>query len=599
MPRHQNAALRTIRRGCLTAFLSSIFLAAARAADGDFLSVIPVGGTGRDECASVAVDPEGNVYVAGYFTGTMDFDPGPDVLELTSANNSRDIFVMKFDPFRNLVWAFGLGGDDDDEATAISIDSNGSISLAGYFQGGVDFNPGPGETVLSAVGSRDLFFARYTAAGQFIWVRQVGGQFDEFVYDIVIDESGNVYSTGFFQGTVDFDPGPAVFNVTANDLADIFVLKLSPTGQLLWVRKYGGVDNQVAYAIDVGTDGSVVTTGYLRGTADFDPGPGTAELTSAGERDIFVAKLTADGDHAWAHAIGGPGDDSANSVAIGPMGDIHITGAFHGEVDFDPSENTLLHAAEGDGSNLFVAKFAANGGIQWAEGIGGLNDESGGAIDVNARGDIYAAGYFAGTVDFDPGPSDASVAALGDWDICVLKFGPGGDFRWAHTAGGNSFDQANALAVNDSGRVYAAGFFQNSANFDPGSGLTTSIFGSQGDHDIFILQLSGADDIETGILSADSDGDLVISLSELLRVVQFYNSGGIYCADQPGDSEDGFLPGVGEKRDCDPYDSDYAPQDWAISLSELLRIVQFYNSGGYFYCPLSESEDGFCPNSGG
>ena len=118
--------------------------------------------------------------------------------------------------------------------------------------------------------------------------------------------------------------------------------------------------------------------------------------------------------------------------------------------------------------------------------------------------------------------------------------------------------------------------------------------------------VSGADDTlvlartcagEDGIQSSDQDGNFSISLSELLRVIQFYNSGGLHCASPPDSTEDGFAPGPGADHTCLPYDTDYNPQDWAISLSELLRVIQFYNSGAYHYCPASNTEDGFCPGA--
>lgn len=97
--------------------------------------------------------------------------------------------------------------------------------------------------------------------------------------------------------------------------------------------------------------------------------------------------------------------------------------------------------------------------------------------------------------------------------------------------------------------------------------------------------------VEDGLHTADQNGDNQIGLSELLRVIQFYNSGGYHC-DAAG--EDGYAPGPGDQT-CAPHDSDYQPRDWRIGLSELLRIIQFYNSGGYHYCPEEGSEDGFCP----
>ena len=93
--------------------------------------------------------------------------------------------------------------------------------------------------------------------------------------------------------------------------------------------------------------------------------------------------------------------------------------------------------------------------------------------------------------------------------------------------------------------------------------------------------------------TADQTGDNIISLSELLRIIQFYNSGGLHCE---GGTEDGFAPAAGSTA-CAAHDSDYNPQDWVISLSELLRVIQFYNSGAYHPCPGQGSEDGFCPGS--
>ena len=101
--------------------------------------------------------------------------------------------------------------------------------------------------------------------------------------------------------------------------------------------------------------------------------------------------------------------------------------------------------------------------------------------------------------------------------------------------------------------------------------------------------------MEDGILSADRNGDFIIDLDELLRVIQFYNSLGLHCATVGEESEDGYIPGPGANAACAPHDTDYAPQDWVISLAELLRAIQFYNSLSYHYCPDEATEDGYCP----
>lgn len=102
-------------------------------------------------------------------------------------------------------------------------------------------------------------------------------------------------------------------------------------------------------------------------------------------------------------------------------------------------------------------------------------------------------------------------------------------------------------------------------------------------------------EIGADVHSADLDVNLVIALSEVLRIVQFYTSRGLHCADDVTDTEDGFVPGPGPNDSCVPHDTDYNPQDWAINVGEVLRVIQFYNSSGYRYCPLDGTEDGFCP----
>ena len=99
--------------------------------------------------------------------------------------------------------------------------------------------------------------------------------------------------------------------------------------------------------------------------------------------------------------------------------------------------------------------------------------------------------------------------------------------------------------------------------------------------------------------TADQDHSSGIELTELLRVIQFFNSAGLHCGDRPDVTEDGYVPGPGVNTSCCPHDSDYAPSgpDWTINLTELLRVIQFFNSGGYHYCPDEGTEDGFCPGA--
>jgi len=157
-------------------------------------------------------------------------------------------------------------------------------------------------------------------------------------YGIALAPDGSVYTTGYFVGTADFDPGPGTYKpfTSPSTISDAFVLKLDPAGNLLWARDVGGASYDMGYAVAVGPDGGVYTTGYFTGTADFDPGPGTFNLTSAGASDVFVSKLDSSGNFVWAVHWGGTSDDHGNAIAVAPDGSVYTTGYFQNTADFDP-----------------------------------------------------------------------------------------------------------------------------------------------------------------------------------------------------------------------------------------------------------------------
>lgn len=178
----------------------------------------------------------------------------------------------------------------------------------------------------------------------FLDVKQFGGSLTDKAYDIVLDNSGNILSTGAFSGTTDFDPGPGVYNLTAGNY-DIYISKLDSEGNFLWAKSFGIYPADYGYAIAVDGVGNVYTTGYFQDHADFDPGPGEYFLNAAGNEDIFILKLSPDGDFIWAKRIGGTGNDFGNSIKVNAIGNVSVAGEFESTVDFDPGPNTYLGVA--------------------------------------------------------------------------------------------------------------------------------------------------------------------------------------------------------------------------------------------------------------
>jgi gliding motility-associated-like protein len=458
-----------------------------------------LGGTGGDRGRDMVLDAFGNVYTTGTYSNTVDFDPGVGTFNLTSTGGSQ-IFVSKLDVDGNFVWARSMGGGGGDTGQGIAVDGVGNVYITGGFTGTADFDPGPGSFTMTAATTTeyDIFVMKLNANGDFIWAKGItGGTWWDSGYDIAVDASGNVHVVGrfYFQGGPrDFDPGPGTFFLTAGQ-EDAFILKLDTNGNFVWAKKFGGgfLENR-GYSIVLDAVGNVYTTGYFEGTIDFDPGPGTANLTASGDWDIFYSKLDANGDFVWAksmvnsitnyYTIG----DHGSKIALDAAGNLYATGRYNGTVDFDLGAGTFNLTASGGGYDIYLTKFDASGNFVWAKSMGGTGYDEGFSISVDATGNkIYLAGLFVQTVDFDPGAGIFNLTSAGGDDVFFSKFDGNGNFIWATAMGGTSGDQGNYITQNSSGDLIVVGYFQGTVDFDPSACLLNLT--SLGGPDIFIGKL--------------------------------------------------------------------------------------------------------------
>jgi CSLREA domain-containing protein len=404
---------------------------------GDFIWAKRMGGISDygDYGIDIAVDSSGDVYTTGYFSGTVDFDPGAGAANLTVGAGAQEIFVSKLDTDGNFVWAKSLGGGGNGSGSSIAVDSGGDVYTTGYFEGTGDFNPGTGTYNLTGLGAQDIFVSKLNSSGNFVWAKRMGDVSSEIGFGIALDSSDNVYTTGFFESTVDFDPGAGLANLTSAGYRDIFISKLNSSGNFVWAKNIGGTgesgnDGDYGYDIAVDSSGDVYTTGTfytpLYESVDFDPGAGTAYLTSAGGSgsDIFVSKLNSSGDFVWAKGMGGASTDGGYGITLDSSGNVYSVGNFYETADFDPGAGTANLTSEGI-QGIFVSKLDSSGNFVWAKN-GGTNDANGnyGAdIAVDSSGYVYTTGNFYGTGDFDPGSSTVNLTNAGFSDIFVTKLG--------------------------------------------------------------------------------------------------------------------------------------------------------------------------------
>jgi hypothetical protein len=389
------------------------------------------------------LDSDNNSYIVGIFQGTVDVDPGAGVSELTSSNSGEDMntFFLKLDSDQEFVWVkqveapLGLG---EGFFGSVITDSDSNLYFTGNFTGTVDFDPGAGEAELTAGGSNDFFILKLNSLGEYVWAKSVGGIDDDFPFSMSLDLTNNVYITGLFQDTVDFDPGAGTANLTAAGNYDAFILKLDEDGAYVWAKSVGGTSSDFGYSISIDSSGNSYITGYFSGTVDFDPGAGTANLTSAGNVDVFILKLDEDGAYVWAKNVGGADNDTGISITVDSIGNSYITGYFNGTADFDPGAGTVELTSAGDGS-AFILKLNSSGEYVWAKNVGGTDGNSGiqgRSILLNSSNDIYLSGLFDGTADFDPGAGTVELTSAGDDSAFILKLNSLGEYVWVKQFGG-------------------------------------------------------------------------------------------------------------------------------------------------------------------
>jgi hypothetical protein len=480
-------------------------------------------------------DASGNIHFTGNFSGTADFDPGAGTASLTAGASVLNGYLLQLNNAGNYVSAIAWGGYTNaqlsDQGTSIKADASGNSFVTGHFSGTVDFDPGAGTQNLIAAGSNDIFLAKYDASGNYVWAKSMGGNSgDDQGLSLALDASGNIYITGLFNGTVDFDPDAVGSQpLTSNGSIDMFLAKYDGSGNYIWAKSMGGASNDYAYGLAVDASGNSFITGLYGNTVDFDPGAGLQELTSVQSNDIFIAKYDASGNYVWAKSVGGPLDQRSNAIALDASGNVFITGAFSGtNVDFDPGTDPQYLNAVGGTNDIFVAKYDASGNYVWAKSIGSstIGNEQATALAVDALGNVYFTGNFVGTSDFDPGASTQNLSSSGTWDIFLAKFDASGNYVWAKKMGGAGDEQATSLALDASGSCYLTGIFNATVDFDPNAGTQNLI--SAGSADIFLAKYNSSGDYvwakSMGSISVESANSLAVDAGGNTHITGHYNA---------------------------------------------------------------------------
>jgi hypothetical protein len=384
---------------------------------------------------------------------------------------------------------------------------------------------------------------------------------------VVSDSDNNVYTSGFFEGTQDFDPSSGTDIYTSIGTFTAFVTKTDSNGNYVWTKTLQGTGNSASTQVRVDSDANLYVTGYYSGTVDFDPSSGTYNLTSVGSNDFFAAKYTSNGIFVWARSFGSTSDEGWTDTAVDSDGNLYLVTSFAADIDFDGTSGVDIRTPDdGDG---FIVKYDTNGNYKWTNIIGGDGYDVVNGVELDNSGEPYVVGIFSTTVDFDPGASTVLKTSNGDYDAFIGRYdADDGHYVWIKTFGGTGNDTIQDIAIDSSNNIYAIGNMASSTvDLDPSSKIDNhTLIGTQ---DTFVAKYSTdgtyrwarnfggtGTDVNSAWITANDAGD-TYSAGTFTNTVDFNPGSGIssVTTSSTGDSYINVLDKEGNFRWVSTFES--------------------------------------------
>jgi hypothetical protein len=630
--------------------------------DGDFLWVRAMEGKGDSFGDAISLGSDDDIYIAGRFTGSMDLDPGLGVWERTAGQYVAHAVLARLNPDGGMVWGATFGNSYYTTVSSIQNDEFGNVYVPIRFGEVLEISAAPAAiTLVSNTGPYEYSYGLVKFAPNdttppnvvsitaepsgstkgpdlsfLIAFDDLVTQFDDLT-DVIITHSGTSHESVSLTGS------GATYTVTlsgivgngsislavdpANDIEDEAGNPLAETGTSALVT----VDQVPPVVELLGANPLFWTCG------ESNEDPGATVVDETDENVVVVVDASAlEGASSGDYQITYTATDQAGNVTqitrditLQDLEDpvLALTG---GQVDLSCNEPyvdpgyTAFDTCAGDLRGAVVVSYTAldtatpvdaidtrvPGSYQVTyeveDGAGRTADMLTRLVTVNADC-AYTRTLCTAALDGaqQVPANDTSATGVASW----MQIGAGKYLlRIEHTVADATFAELRAGAPGASGAVVLdlgnpaspilveveASLYTAMARTPHYLSIGAAESGAAIRGDLTCDPFAGADGVQT----VDKDGDFIVSLSELLRVIQLYNVAGLHCAEEPGDTEDGYVSGTGLNHDCAPHDSDYNPQDWVISLTELLRAIQLYNAAGYHYCPIDNTEDDFCPGLG-
>ena len=405
-------------------------------------------GNGQDRAYCTTIDKSGNVYVAGQFSdSTITFG----FMALTNSGH-EDIFIVKFDPAGNYLWATSAGDTGIDIASGIACDTSGNVYVTGNF---TSSQMVIGNSTLTNEGMNDLFIAKFDQNGAPLWAQSNGGTGIDFGNEIKSDGNGFIYLTGNFASpSITFGST----TLTAFGTSKSFTVKYDLNGNAVWAKGTDYTSYDQARSIAIDGNGNVFSAGTYY---DYSVIIGSDTFPNQGNKDIYLSKYDQSGNFLWAISAGGFNADEVTCVATDAIGNVYITGHFYSP--FISFESTVLNNAAFPGWDMYIAKYSSTGNLIWVHSAtANTFDDACTGIAIDEWGNILVSGWFNGSFTL----GTTTLQSEGGYDLFIANFDTSGNELWAKSAGGVDNDFAMTMTCG-AGGIYTGGFFESPAcNFD-------------------------------------------------------------------------------------------------------------------------------------
>lgn len=422
--------------------------------------IAQIGGLGPEIVFDITETDDQRICATGTFYNTTEFGAGERTLELT-ADEIQDIFLACYDEKGRLESAVQFGAELGDEPRAIAALPGGDVVITGYFAH--SFGAGKSATI-STENNPEIFLSRLAPGGKEVWTRRIGGRLADIGNALAVTPAGNIFLAGSFQDVLLYEAGDKTQKLVSAGNRDAFVLKLTPDGEAIWGRRFGGAGRDEAQKIAIGVDGRVFVAGSFRDEASLDDGQ--AVMSAAGNTDAFLIAFEDNGDFAWSKQVAGSNREHVSGLVTSQDGHVYMSGGFLQSIVL-PNGEGLESAGSSD---IFLMGFNQEGTQLWGHRLGGEQVDDALDLAITQRGTLLLAGYFQGRADFAPGPREYFLDPFtqGNSDAFLVELDADSSVISAIRAGGAGVEMAFAVVALANGDIAASGLFNQNIAFGPG-----------------------------------------------------------------------------------------------------------------------------------